>query len=1196
MRLQHLDLLGYKTFADRAEFLFDGGITAIVGPNGSGKSNIADAVRWVLGEQSFSLLRAKKSEDMIFSGSERRARMGMAEATITLDNSSNWLPVEFSEVAITRRSYRSGENVYLLNGSRVRLRDLNDLLGKSGLSKRTYTVIGQGLIDAALSLRPEERRRLIEEAAGLTRYQARRADALGKLDETRQNVLRVHDLISEIEPRLRRLSRQAERAQEHEQVRRELDGALRVWYSFQWMQGQDELGRVRAIEAYESKQVEGQRAHVRELSEQIARVRSDQGRLRDQVGRWHRESSALHAQSEAHQRDLAVAEERRRGLMQRRDELRSDIVPLETSRTAQLERIGEVEQALVSLQEVLDAQQAQAEEAAAALDAWQRETAALQSARREAQEQVLSLRTQAADYQSRLTQLGERRDELQQAKAAYESSCQVLENKARALQGQLSDLDEVLQVIADSVSGVEQQREQREQRIATAQARQRGLQEQRSKLDQRLGRLRERYAVLTRMHEEGAGLYEGVRNVLQASPGRLNGIVGTVAGLIDVPRELETAIEVALGGQLQDVIAETWSDAQQAIAYLKSSQGGRATFLPLDTLRVGQSVRAPQMAGVVGVASDLVQCEPRLRPVAQYLLGRTIVCKDLPVARRVLGQVSGSYQIVTSEGEQVRSSGAVTGGVRKSGRQGGMLARERERRELPEQLGALSAQRKSLDDAMAEAISQEKALCDENAVLGVQRAKLAAERSERQREHGSIAQQIDRAQNEGQWHRSLAADSDRELAGLDQREQGLCDGLEDLQTQVDTCQSTLARLEQEIGQKDDQDLNVRLAERRAAMALTRQEQASRQAELEGDRHSLRQVNRQIAGRHRRIDEMAEQLLHIDARIADLREQGGALAVDLCAYAEQIEPAEQGLQALKDRQERVEKQEADARTRLQAGESRHGQTQLRVARREDQLKHLRSQIEDDLGLVDLDMGEALSGQPLLPIKPLVSSLPEVPVLPEGTEEQIQALRRRLHRLGAINPDAPKDYQETRERYDFLVAQSQDLEEAAGHLSQVIAELDEVMQREFRQTFEAVAREFKAYFSRLFNGGSARLELTTPDDLVTTGIDIVARPPGKRQQGLAVLSGGERALTAAALVFAILTISPTPFCVLDEVDAALDEANVGRFRTVLKELAQQTQFVIITHNRYTIEAADIVYGVSMGSDGASCVISHRMQETD
>lgn len=1194
MRLKRLDLLGYKTFADRAQFHFDGGITSIVGPNGSGKSNIADAVRWVLGEQAFSLLRAHKTEDMIFSGSERRPRLGMAEVTITLDNSTGWLPVEFEEVAITRRSHRSGDNEYMLNGSRVRLRDLNDLLGKSGLAKRTYTVIGQGLIDTALSLRPQERRRLIEEAAGLTLYEARRADALDRLEETRLNMLRVHDLIAEIEPQVRRLERQAERAEEYQRVHAELDEALSIWYSYRWQRGQEELRRVRSIAAYQHKRLADRRAAVDEVGRQIAAIRARQADLRGQLGQWHRESSALHARSEAQQRELAVAEERRRGLIARRDEIQSEIAPLKASHADALEQVVAAEDALARLAQRLQAEQARVDEAQAALGAWQQEAAGLEMARREGQEQLLERRTKVADRQSRLAQLKERRTELREAREAYASSVTTLEAKRARLEDQLGDVQRRQETFAAALQALAGQRAECEALRDALQERMRALDGQRVEVEGRMGRLRERYDLLTRMHEEGAGLYEGVRSVIRVAGERLNGIVGTVASLIEVPRELETAIEVALGGQLQDVVVERWDDAQAAIHHLKRTQGGRATFLPLDTLRAARPIRAPQMAGVHGVASELVHVEARLRPVVEYLLGRTIVCQDLDVARRVVRSLSGGYQIVTLEGEQVRSSGAVTGGTHKGGRGGGMLARERERRELPSQLRELRDQRRELEAQDEGTRAEIETAGHTLSLLQAQHDKLVSARDEVEREERALSGEIERARNEAEWYGSLAADTDREHRELDRREEELRGDLEVASGAVTAAEQALSALEVRIEALDDRALNDRLAARRAEAALTRQERAGEEAELRALRANAAEAERQIARRQQRAGELAAHIAQIEEQIAALRAQGRELGVELATYTERIEPAEREMEALEAQQLELETQEGQARIRLDAYESRYNQSQLRVARQEDQLAHLQSQIQDDLGLVDLEMGEALSGQPLLPIEPLVSSLPEVQVLPEGLEEQIRALRRALNRLGSVNLEAPEEYRQTRERFEFLTTQSKDLEEASAQLRHVIAELDQVMQREFEATFNAVAREFASYFARLFNGGSARLELTDPDDLMTTGIDIVARPPGKRQQGLAVLSGGERALTAAALIFAILAISPTPFCVLDEVDAALDEANVGRFRQVLRELAASMQFVVITHNRYTIEVSDIVYGISMRADGASCVISQRMQD--
>lgn len=1193
MRLKHLRLFGYKTFADPTEFLFDGGITAIIGPNGSGKSNVADAVRWVLGEQSFSLLRAHKSEDMIFSGSERRARMGMAEVTMTLDNSDQWLPVEFDEVAITRRSYRSGENEYLLNGSRVRLRDIVDLLGKSGLSRRTYTVIGQGLVDTALSLHPQERRRLIEEAAGLTLYQSRRIDTLNKIDETRQNLLRVRDLLAEMEPRMKRLQRQAERAVEYEQIQSELDAALRVWYSFQWKRSQEELHRVRGVATYQHEHLERQRMQARELDQEMARVRARQSELRGQLGQWHRESSALHARSEAHQRELAVAEERRRGLIQRRDELQSEIVLLETRLEAQRAEISEMERARSALAETQRTQQAAVDQIQAALDDWQAALTDLRAAWAAEQERLLAHRTQMAETESRLAQAVERQAELVKACDAYRATCGILEKKGTALGQERGGLDAQLQTLEAALSRVGTERVLREQGIAAAQQQQRDLEGQRVQLDRRLGRLQERYELLTRMREEGAGLYEGVRRVLQAGTGDVGRVVGAVAALITLPRELETAIEVALGGQLQDVVVETWADAQAAIAYLKRTQGGRATFLPLDTLRVRPPLQAPQVEGVIGIASELIECAPRLRSVAVHLLGRTVVCRDLQAARQVLGVLQGSYQIVTLEGERVQSAGAVTGGSQRPG-QGGLLAREREWRELPEQMQHLQAQIEDLDRQAAAAAAEESARHDELAALDTQRSRLEAGRQARAAERAQTQQQIERTADERTWYQSLIAEAERELADLQVRHQALVQERAALKVQHNAIAKSLSDLEGQIGQMDDQGMNVQLDEQRALVALTRQEQAAQDAELRAGQSRLAEVERQIGSRQRRIDEQALQWAQIDEQIVALQGQEALLAAEIHAYTEQITPAEKTLHELEQEQQRLESREQQVRMRLQTYEARSSQAQLQVARQEEQMNYLRSQIQDDLGLVELEMGQDLSGQPLLPIEPLVSSLPEVEVLPAGLEEQIRALKRNLHRLGAINPTAPDEYDEVLERYQFLSTQSQDLEEAIAHLRQVIVELDEVMQREFKQIFEAVAQQFKTYFARLFNGGSARLQLTDPEDLMNTGIDIVARPPGKRQQGLALLSGGERALTAAALIFAILTVSPTPFCVLDEVDAALDEANVGRFRAAIQELAATTQFVLVTHNRYTIEISDLVYGISMGADGASCVLSRRMSE--
>ena len=790
---------------------------------------------------------------------------------------------------------------------------------------------------------------------------------------------------------------------------------------------------------------------------------------------------------------------------------------------------------------------------------------------------------------------------------AHQAKSRTLQERLSALHLDLEATREQERAFAGKAQELGRERDRVEERIAAAEQTLRELEEQFAELENRQTRLQERYTLLTRMHREGEGLYDGVRSVLRLAardseqaagePGaRLAGVVGTVAELIQVPRELETAIEVALGSQLQNVVVETWQNAQAAIDHLKRTRSGRATFLPLDTLRSGKPIRPPEMSGVLGVASDLVSYEPRLAPVALHLLGRTIVCQDLTVARRVLGTLKGGYQIVTPEGEQVRSSGSVTGGRARQRRGAGILARERERRELPEQLRALKQKRQALSASMDEARAAQEAQREASGTLLEQMQTLETARRTQQDQARRVDQEIESVSRELDWNTTRASAAARQIAQLRQREADLQQRTADLVALATSAEARLAEIAAHIQQHDDRELSEQLAARRAQVAVTQQQQAARQAERAGYQRSMRQVAEQIAVRRRQARELSEELQETESRANELGAKQSALSQELQRQEEQIAPAEQELAALEEEQAQMERQERMSRTRLQDLETQHSRVQLQVTRQEDHMANLRQQIERDFGLVELDMGQDLSGQPLLPMGSLVSSLPKVETLPEGLEDQIHSLRRRMRRLEPINPDAPIEYAEANQRHTFLSEQSQDLEQAIADLRQVITELDEVMEREFKRTYTLVARQFRSYFQELFGGGSARLQLTDPDDLMSTGIDIVARPPGKRQQGLALLSGGERALTATALVFAIMSASPTPFCVLDEVDAALDEANVGRFRTVLQSLARETQFVIITHNRYTIEIADIVYGITMSGDGSSRVISHRLEQDE
>ncbi|GAB4535266.1 MAG: chromosome segregation protein SMC [Anaerolineae bacterium] len=1199
MRLKTLELQGYKSFATKTVFQFDQGITAVVGPNGSGKSNVADALRWALGEQSYSTLRGKKTEDMIFSGSDGRARLGMAQATLVLDNSDGWLPVDFTEVTIVRRAYRDGQNEYLLNGNRVRLRDINELLAASGLSRRTYTVIGQGLVDAALSLRAEERRMLFEEAAGITLHRSKRADALQKLDATQSNLLRVHDIVTEIEPRLRYLERQAERAAQHQKISTQLKDLLYVWYGYRWGQGQQRLHEARLAATRSQRALDAHLEKLERIGQQIAGLRKRQTELRAQLGEWHRISSHLHNEAETLQRDLAVGEERARLLSAQREELLSEIEPLQVTLKATEERVANDRAGVAHIEQELEAVRSQVEQLRARLGAHHAERQALLDRQSQAESEARELAGRIAGHQARIAQLNERRAQLGQETIESQNAIAAHRQRQAVLQEQLAEKDASLQKLAADLEALETQKDEQLRIIQKLGDRAGELEEEIASGRRRLEALQARQDLLSRMQQDLAGFYEGVRAVLKATRDKsaLGGVIGTVAQLLRVPTDLETAIETALGGHLQDIVVETWADAERAIAHLKATHSGRATFLPLDTLRPPEPIQAPDTPGVLGIASDLVAYDGRLAPVARLLLARTLVVEDLPAARRALASMRGGFQIVTRAGELVRSGGSVSGGsVSRDKAGGGFLAREREWRELPATIAEQEKQQQALQSQLEENLQDQanhQAIIEE---LTHHQARLQAALATLQQERESVTREIERAEEAIQWQQSLLARLEGEQTDLDQREEHLQGEIDEFQRAQTRAQELAHELASQASHLSAEALLTGLSQAQTELAIIEGRLESQRAIQESHEASLTELKARIRAKERRAEELLQERESLLAHLAAQREQVSHLNDQIIEITARIEPAEQELSAMEEQQSALEAKESQNQQMRHRLDTEHSRLSLEFRRRQDELDILRRQIEDDLGLVEVELSEDQVGQPYLPLHPLISQLPSVEELPEGVENDVRRLKLQLGRLGSINPNAPKEYDELRARHQFLTSQMADLEKAATDLRQVITELDRLMEHEFSETFEAVAREFRGYFKRLFGGGEARLVLTDPENIADTGVDIVARPPGKRPQSLNMLSGGERALTAAALIFALLKVSPTPFCVLDEVDAMLDEANVGRFRQELQELAKEIQFIVITHNRRTIEAANTIYGVSMGDDSVSRVISLKLDEVE
>ena len=1192
LRLKSLELQGYKTFASKTTFEFASGITAIVGPNGSGKSNIADALRWVLGEQSYSLLRGKKTEDMIFNGSEHRPRASMASAHIVFDNTTGWLPVDFTEVGMTRRAYRDGHNDYLLNDQQVRLRDLNELLAASGLSERTYTILGQGLVDASLALKADERRRLFEEAAGVGLYRVRREEALKRLETTERNLERVLDIMSELEPRLRSLERQAKRANEYIRAQADLKIILREWYGYHWHRAQQELTEAReGVRRQEARVNEAREGHlVAQNAYNTFRERFTG--LRAQLNAWHRQSAELHTQREEVSRELAVLEERRRSLLTTQSSVLADRDRSSDEERIAHERLVEVEQEVLRLQAEADEAQKQVADAQQFLKRSQAERAEVEeklrtartglerwsAQRAEAQARLEELRSRIENLQSRLDQAG-KSIELAEARGneageKYEHARQVREDLERDWQAALGDEAAKRNTIAELENERRAKSDERAQRLAEH------------------TRIKAQLEVLEQAEQSLAGYAEGARYLLDAArQSRLRGARGALSMSLDVPAELEQAITAALGDTLDAILLDA-DEVDNALQLLDAEQAGRAALLPLDG-RSRQSPAKPVDDSFLGIASELVNAPNDLRPAVDLILGQTLIVRDRATAYKLIRELPAHARIVTLRGEVFRGDGLIIAG-RSASQGNSALSRPRQKRELSETLTASEGQIDSLNrevDTLSARINEanrELARAGEE----VQTARQRFEEAQRNEQQAGLESESARRQLE--WQQSQYSQLKTEADEAASLREKLHQSQTDLEAQSAQDQEQVRRLSEQLAGMDLSEMqsqtsywNTRLAvvERALEDARARQEERNREV----GRFDTRRF--ELATR---LNEAETSLSGLDVNKISLRERETHLHTQIEELRISIEPAEKDLETAEQEESRLQEAEAQAQRTLASAERTLGQVQLEQMRKQEALENLQQKIIDDFGLVMFEYAAEVSGPVPLPFEGMVEELPVVTeVLPE-LESQLIQNRTHLRRLGPINPEAKQEFDSESERYAFMKTQVEDLQKAEEDLKHVIAELDELTKQEFSKTFDAVDKQFRAMFTRLFGGGSARLALTDPDNLVETGIEIEARLPGRREQGLALLSGGERSLTAVALVFALLKVSPTPVCVMDEVDAMLDEANVGRFRDLLQELSRDTQFIVITHNRNTVQAADVIYGITMGRDSASQVISLRLDQ--
>ncbi|HEX7568476.1 MAG TPA: chromosome segregation protein SMC [Anaerolineaceae bacterium] len=1192
-RLKSLELHGYKTFASRTVFEYPGLITAIVGPNGSGKSNIADSIRWVLGEQSYSLLRGRKTEDMIFAGSEQRPRAGMASASILFDNSDGWLPIDFAEVAITRRAYRDGTNEYLLNGQRVRLKEISELLAQSGLSERTYTIIGQGLVDAALSLKPEERRKFFEEAAGIGLYRSRREESLNRLETTKRNLERVQDILSELGPRLGSLEKQARRTLEYERIKGELRLLLRDWYGYHWHTTQQDWAHAREVMKAQDIRQQNTRQVLDEVQVQLARLRDQLMEVRERLNGWHTQSAELHQRREKISRDLAVMDERQRALQDQALNLERDVNRLIEDRATRQERIKKLADEKKQLDEELIEAQNQVSSASKILEARSRERQQVEYSLRDTRQKLTASQTRQVQIKAHQNEVRQRLESLRSSQKAAMLAIENDQNSLLKTEAQFKLVNEQREETQSALNNLETQRSEGRIHLDELETRRKVALDERSGLETQRSRIKAQLEVLEQAEHSFSGLNQGARLLLEAArEGRLNKGYRALSQALEVPAEIEIAITAVLGEFLDGVIFDQKTDLDPALGILENGSKGRAILVPLQLDGEAEPKFTPNADhDCLGIAADLVKPPAELETLIRALLGSVLIVRDRTAARRLIGSLPKSARLVTLKGEVFWGNGVVAAG--QEGR-AGLISRPRHKRELLENFekldqksALLNQSLRNLDDDLVE---------NRNQIHQIEKdGKIASQRvSSLNQVYQQTNLALEQARTRLDWQRKQRVGFDSQIKQSEQEITRLADEIKGSEGQGNSLNEEIRKKGQELAALPLDDLQKEVVYWETTIAVANRSVKEAERRITEQSQDLAALGKSIEGvnlRQAAISQNADELL---ASKQVLRDEETGLNDEIQELQGKITPAEEELEGLEKKYSTQQGNHVAAQQAATLADRLANQAQLEVSHLREALDSLQRRVEEDFGLVAFEYEVDVAGPSPLPLEGMVEQLPKIVELPPDLETSINRQRGQLRRMGAVNPEAQKEYLEVKERFQFLTAQVDDLKKADTDLRQVIAELDDLMKKEFRKTFDAVAAEFRQLFTRMFAGGSARLVMVDEDDLNETGIDIEARLPGRREQGLSLLSGGERSLTAVALVFSLLKVSPTPFCVLDEVDAMLDEANVGRFREMLIELSKNTQFIIITHNRNTVQSADVIYGVTMGRDSASQIISLKLDE--
>lgn len=1182
MYLKRLELQGFKSFADKTVLEFMPGITAVIGPNGSGKSNISDAIRWVLGEQSMKSLRGSKSEDIIFAGTQSRKSLGFAEVSIVIDNTDNKLPIEYTEVTVTRRIYRSGETGYFINKVPCRLKDILELFMDTGIGKDGYSIIGQGKIDEILSNKSEDRRHIFEEAAGIVKYRVRKAESEKKLEHAKLNLLRINDILAEIESGLEPLKIQSEKAKKFLDLREELKSIEIGLFLHQIETYQEKIKRIvtdaeSMNSSYETAEIQlqeknsGKEEIKQKLDEITANIESMQNigfessKMKEQV------YSEIHVAKER----ISNNRENDKRFETEIEELENKIQELKTEKTQKIEKktnlfadkekfakeLAEKERNLAKLTEKLSAKELEMEAKKKKVEQDIDERYELNASLttkdvnyENMQKRQMQIKTEIASTISDLDKTRLEKEEI--AKGFYE-----IETEKNKYQAALENSN-------------------KEREIAQKKLKQ--YVDEIDKLSYETRMKESRYHFLKETEREKEGYVKSVKSLLvdcEKVKELGKGMHGVLANIIEVPKDYEVAIEMALGYNLQNIVTETEQDAKRLVEHLRTNKLGRASFLPIATVKGNRldKIKQKGIDGVIGIAADLVNFQKKYEQILFNLLGRTVVVDNMDTAIALAKQNQYSFRIVTLQGDTINPSGSITGGsvqtktVNILGRSREIESLEKEIKKLRQKIQGKQEEKDSYEENMESVLEEASSIESKLQEIDIQYATEKQKMLAIEENINKLEARRDRLKVEQEQLEKQKQENRQEKEKIEKQIQEKTEEIETLNKVIEE----FANLNKD-NQKVIDDLNFDITNLKISVSSFDESETSINEMVE-------RIQKDMETSQISIKNKKKQREAIKTEVAKLEENINLLEEKIITIEEDVKNS--GTKVEEYKQERTEQNK-----KLDAIEKEISEQYKTIESLKEQVVKIdvkKAKVEQDLELVINKMWEEYE------ITPNNAQEYEKPKDVSGTQKRVNLLRGQIRDLGSINIDAIEEYKQSKQRYDFMCEQRLDLENSSTKLKKVISEMTTIMKEQFKEQFQIINRNFNEVFQELFGGGKAELVLTDEENILECGIDIQVQPTGKKLQNMMLLSGGEKALTAIALLFAILKINPAPFCVLDEIEAALDDVNVFRFADYLKHFTSNTQFLVITHRKGTMEAADTVYGITMEENGISKLLSMKLK---